>query len=242
MTNETKGLAQHIETLSHIRREYVREGGFTLELAALDAARDALLSLAARSDSHPAREGREDGDTATVRVDAETAAMLRAIAADAFTTPDIAASVLVALAMRQAEALAAESRADGRVEDACDCPAAGRPSRAHAPNCPMRAPSPAREAATAGGDNSANLHKDRRDKSPDLQKDGWIACSERLPPDGVTVLGYVQGAGDPYFCTIRANVIASMLAADDRRERGRPTHWMPLPAAPTAPDATGGAE
>lgn len=104
------------------------------------------------------------------------------------------------------------------------------------------APSPAREAATAGGDNSANLHKDRRDKSPDLQKDGWIACSERLPPDGVTVLGYVQGAGDPYFCTIRANVIASMLAADDRRERGRPTHWMPLPAAPTAPDATGGAE
>lgn len=73
-------------------------------------------------------------------------------------------------------------------------------------------------------------------QAPAAQK--WIACSERLPDDGVQVLAaYTSG----FICTARKSVLAHDLACDEPKfgERDRPTHWMPLPAAPALSASTG---
>ncbi|EOE7266708.1 DUF551 domain-containing protein [Cronobacter sakazakii] len=64
---------------------------------------------------------------------------------------------------------------------------------------------------------------------------GWIACSERMPDDGVSVLAYCK-CGDNFsgIYTMRAPVIRSKNSRKDDSvvHHERVTHWMPLPAAP----------
>lgn len=59
----------------------------------------------------------------------------------------------------------------------------------------------------------------------------WVPVSERLPDHGAPVL-VAYKFGGVYTC--RRSVIDHDLAADEpmHGERDRPTHWMPLPAAP----------
>ncbi|EPT7061794.1 DUF551 domain-containing protein [Cronobacter turicensis] len=65
--------------------------------------------------------------------------------------------------------------------------------------------------------------------------EGWIACSERMPDDGVSVLAYCK-CGDNFsgIYTMRAPVIRSKNSRkdDSLAHHERVTHWMPLPAAP----------
>lgn len=64
---------------------------------------------------------------------------------------------------------------------------------------------------------------------------GWIACSERMPDDGVSVLAYCK-CGDNFsgIYTMRAPVIRSKNSRKDDSlvHHERVTHWMPLPEAP----------
>ncbi|WP_234014179.1 DUF551 domain-containing protein [Cronobacter dublinensis] len=64
---------------------------------------------------------------------------------------------------------------------------------------------------------------------------GWIACSERMPEDGVSVLACCK-CGDNFsgIYTMRAAVIRSKNSRKDDSvvHHERVTHWMPLPAAP----------
>ncbi|EPT7030641.1 DUF551 domain-containing protein [Cronobacter malonaticus] len=64
---------------------------------------------------------------------------------------------------------------------------------------------------------------------------GWIACSERMPDEGVSVLAFCK-CGDKFsgIYTMRAPVIRSKNSrkGDAIAHHERVTHWMPLPAAP----------
>ncbi|ELY6298810.1 DUF551 domain-containing protein [Cronobacter sakazakii] len=64
---------------------------------------------------------------------------------------------------------------------------------------------------------------------------GWIACSERMPEDGVSVLACCK-CGDNFsgIYTMRAAVIRSKNSRKDDSvmHHERVTHWMPLPEAP----------
>jgi hypothetical protein len=57
---------------------------------------------------------------------------------------------------------------------------------------------------------------------------GWIACSERVPEDDVAVLVFEHGAQYVAWHSVEGG------GWDDGGwgERPKPTHWMPLPAAP----------
>ncbi len=61
----------------------------------------------------------------------------------------------------------------------------------------------------------------------------WIKCSERMPPDGVEVLGWGNGMG---FALVRHDVIRGarywMDSSADVLEYSKPTHWQPLPEPP----------
>jgi len=56
----------------------------------------------------------------------------------------------------------------------------------------------------------------------------WIKVSERLPTDDMTVVWYLP-EDNWYAETFR--IMSPMAMCDSAR---KPTHWMPLPAAPEA--------
>ena len=69
---------------------------------------------------------------------------------------------------------------------------------------------------------------------------GWIACSERMPGEGVEVLGYWPAIEHIVDETITATVWRGGDWFDclliESEKFAAPSHWMPLPAAPaTAP-------
>jgi hypothetical protein len=67
----------------------------------------------------------------------------------------------------------------------------------------------------------------------EVETDGWFAVSERLPDDGVEVLGYFEH-GDYWTWDIVAYYCdPNVWTADDRVLRnGAVTHWRYLPEAP----------
>ena len=67
----------------------------------------------------------------------------------------------------------------------------------------------------------------------EVETDGWFAVSERLPDDGVEVLGYFEH-GDYWTWDIVAYYCdPNVWTADDHVLRnGAVTHWRPLPEAP----------
>jgi len=69
---------------------------------------------------------------------------------------------------------------------------------------------------------------------------GWISVEDGLPEPEMDVIvhAFVPGFGDHYAV---AGIFGNWLSNDTERElRFTPTHWMPLPAAPSHPEPAGG--
>lgn len=66
------------------------------------------------------------------------------------------------------------------------------------------------------------------------QMGGWIPVSERLPEEGVLVLGYIGGEYWVMQCVpdSSGNMYWRDLCDYDRHDIREVTHWMPLPEAP----------
>lgn len=63
--------------------------------------------------------------------------------------------------------------------------------------------------------------------------DGWVACSERMPSVGEQVLAYRQDAPESNDPLIKMATYIGVSAHGHGFDcYWKPTHWMPLPAAP----------
>lgn len=85
-------------------------------------------------------------------------------------------------------------------------------------------------------DSSPKIAESPSGNSPVIQ-DGWVACSERMPTAGQKVLAYRPDAPESDDPLIRMATFVGRSAHGHGFDCCcKPTHWMPLPAAPQQED------
>ncbi len=81
-------------------------------------------------------------------------------------------------------------------------------------------------------DGEPRLHIKERGNSP-VTPDGWISCSEQMPSAGEQVLAYRPDAPESNDPLIKmATYVGGSAHGHGFDCYCKPTHWMPLPAAP----------
>ncbi|MGS3103534.1 DUF551 domain-containing protein [Escherichia coli] len=75
--------------------------------------------------------------------------------------------------------------------------------------------------------------KQKSDSNSPVTPDGWISCSERMPSAGEQVLAYRPDAPESNDPLIKmATYVGGSAHGHGFDCYCKPTHWMPLPAAP----------
>jgi hypothetical protein len=115
----------------------------------------------------------------------------------------------------------------------------------------MSEPKKTAEPSGASGGSLANRTSQRNDEAADIMAQGiaemlriaaepaWIPVTERLPDKNVNVIVFIPAAAEQtYIASLDDGGMwfSSDPTADaySLGEDGAPTHWMPLPAPPTA--------